>query len=230
MKIHFITYGDNNFSKSKQRIKKEAEDFGLFDNISVYEPDLLSSVFKKTFKDVLSLKRGGGYWIWKIDIILQELNKMQDDDILVYLDAGCTINTNGKQRFKEYIKLLTESQHNSIGFVLQHLETTWTTKELYTAFDIKEDDSKQILATCMIYKKNKLLFEMFEEILQVLKNDPFLISDKYNKEGQKSNFIENRHDQSVFSLMRKKYKGIVLPDEVDDSLDYHPFWATRKRS
>jgi hypothetical protein len=229
MKIHFITYGDDKYSKSKQRIKAEAEDFGLFDNITVYEPKLLTNLFKQVFKDVLSLERGGGYWIWKIDIILQELSKMQEGDIVVYLDSGCTINKNGEQRFKEYINLLNRSEHNSIGFVLPCLEKQWTTKELYNAFEMKEDNTGQILGGCMIYKKNKKLLEMFEEILKVLQKDPFLITDKYNGQGQKSYFIDNRHDQSVFSLMRKKYKSIVLPNEIDNNakIDKFPFWATR---
>jgi len=94
---------------------------------------------------------------------------------------------------------------------------------------MNEDNTGQILGGCMIYKKNKKLLEMFEEILKVLQKDPFLITDKYNGQGQKSYFIDNRHDQSVFSLMRKKYKSIVLPNEIDNNakIDKFPFWATR---
>ena len=35
--------------------------------------------------------RGGGYWIWKSHII-KKINEINDNDILIYLDAGCSIN------------------------------------------------------------------------------------------------------------------------------------------
>jgi hypothetical protein len=48
-------------------------------------------------------------------------------------------------------------------------------------------------------------------------------------------FIDNRHDQSILSLVRKKRGSIVLMDETyfqpfgnKESLRF-PFWATRKR-
>ena len=48
-------------------------------------------------------------------------------------------------------------------------------------------------------------------------------------------FRDNRHDQSVFSVIRKMNNTIVLKDETyfnfgnAESLKY-PFWATRKRN
>lgn len=36
--IHLITYGDDKFKRSKERLKKEAENTGWFDTITVYEP------------------------------------------------------------------------------------------------------------------------------------------------------------------------------------------------
>ena len=40
---------------------------------------------------------------------------------------------------------------------------------------------------------------------KLLNFDPYLITDKYNLDGQIDSFKENRHDQSVFSLLCKKY-------------------------
>ena len=45
------------------------------------------------------MKRGGGYWIWKLDIIKQAFSKIKENDIIVYLDSGCTLNKSGKKRF-----------------------------------------------------------------------------------------------------------------------------------
>lgn len=62
--------------------------------------------------------------------------------------------------------------------------------------------------------------------------NPLLFTDYYNN-NQQSYFKDNRHDQSVFSIIRKKYNSIILNDETcfvsygnEESLKY-PFWATR---
>jgi len=62
-----------------------------------------------------------------------------------------------------------------------------------------------------------------------------LFTDHYNRENQESCFIDNRHDQSILSVVRKIHGSIVLGDETwfvpfgnNESLKY-PFWATRKR-
>ena len=47
MKIWFISYGNYKFDKSKNLIKKEAENFGLFDTIIIYDESNLTDEFKK---------------------------------------------------------------------------------------------------------------------------------------------------------------------------------------
>lgn len=235
MKIHFISYGNEVYASSKRRIENEAKQFNKFDNICIYSPEMLSDCFKNTFSDIFLYSRGGGYWIWKFDIILQELDKMEEDDVLVYLDAGCSIVATGEKRFEEYIEMLKQSEHNSIGFELTQKQKEYTTQEIYNALNIEVDDSCQLMGGCQIYKKNKKLIEMFHDILNVLRKDPYLISDKYN-ECQKLYFIDNRHDQSILSLMRKKYGTLTLPytevepGNVDPEIKKNfPFSATRLR-
>ena len=54
---------------------------------------------------------------------------------------------------------------------------------------------------------------LINECLKLLDFDKNLITDFYNK-NQGEYFIDNRHDQSILSLMRKKYNSIVLNDET----------------
>ena len=53
------------------------------------------------------MPKGGGYWIWKHHIIENMLNEMAPNDILIYCDAGASLNLNYKalKRFNEYIYL-----------------------------------------------------------------------------------------------------------------------------
>ena len=62
--------------------------------------------------------RGGGYWIWKPYIISKMLEQINENDILVYIDAGCHINITkeSKQRFNEYINMINNSKCGLLRF------------------------------------------------------------------------------------------------------------------
>ena len=108
----FITFGGptNNYHQAVQRICNEASQFGCFDLIKGYtDIDLIKdhTEFWNTHKSFIELStRGYGYWIWKPYLIKKQLESMNDNDILIYCDAGCTINKDGIGRFHEYIDIL----------------------------------------------------------------------------------------------------------------------------
>lgn len=238
--IHFITYGNNLYKNAKKRLYNQANNSKWFNSISIYSPENLSEEFKNEFNDILQKPRGAGYWIWKFDIIRQHLSKINNNDILIYIDAGCSINPLGKQRFDEYIKMLNNSNECIISFKLKHLEKKYTIKELFKYFNMETDDingnTGQIMATVLIMKKTDKLKTIIDECINVLRYDHLLVTDYYNKHNQCKEFIDNRHDQSILSLIRKKYGSIVLNDETwftnfsnKEALNY-PFWATRNKN
>lgn len=238
-KIHLITYGNNNFTKSKQRINNEAINSRWFDTITICGPETLTMPFQNEFREILNKPRGAGYWIWKFDIIKQQLNKLDYNDILVYVDAGCSINTNGKTRFNEYIEILNNSKESIISFQMCHIDKKYTNKELFHHFNmnVHDDDanSGQFIGGILIMKNTEKMMNMIDECINVLRADSLLVTDYYNKLEQCDEFIDNRHDQSILSLVRKKHGSIVLTDETwftpfgnKESLKF-PFWATRKR-
>ena len=69
MAIHFITYGNDSYAKSKERLVNEANNIGWFETSRSYGPEDLDEEFVKKFKYILDYKRGGGYWLWKPYII-----------------------------------------------------------------------------------------------------------------------------------------------------------------
>ena len=237
--IHFITYGDEPYTQSKVRICNEATNTGWFDSVTVYGPEDLDTEFKERFQNILQLSRGGGYWIWKPYIIHKHLSTMNDNDILIYLDAGCTINPQGRNRFNEYIEMLNKSDEGIISFSMYHLEKEWTTKEIFNYFNVSENsdivNTGQILATVKILKKNENSVNIINLWLKALYDNPLLFTDYYNN-NQCPEYIENRHDQSISSVICKLHKTIMLNDETyfcenfysDKSFNY-PFWATRIR-
>ena len=238
-KIHFITYGNENFLNAKKRLYNEANATGWFDTITSYGPEDLDNDFKEKFKHILEQPRIGGYGIWRPYIIKQKLNEINDNDILIYLDAGCSINPDGKNRFNEYVEMVNNSNEGIISFQMPHLEKIWTTKQIFHYFnaDLNGEiaNSGQILDGILIMKKNKNIVNINNIWYNVIYDNPLLFTDHYNKVNQESYFRDNRHEQSVFSVIRKIHGSIVLGDETwfvpfgnDISLQ-HPFWATRKR-
>jgi len=178
-----------------------------------------------------------GYWIWKSYITKKHLDKINDNDILIYLDCGCSINTNGKNRLNEYIEMLNRSDEGIISFQMEHLEKLWTIKEIFQYFKHEEDgeiaNTGQIMATVQIIKKNSNSTKLINLWIETLYDNPLLFTDYYNK-TQNTYFKDNRHDQSIFSVIRKMHNPILLNDETyfhcfgsEESLKY-PFWSTRK--
>lgn len=243
-RVHFITYGDAVFKNSVDRIKKEAVEFGEFKTVKAYSPEDLTEPFKLKYKSILSMPRGGGYWIWRPVIVRDAFDKIETGDYLVYLDAGCTILTSGIKRFKEYLKILDDSETEILSFQMNGItglcsENEWTIKEIFEYFNTDPNDSSgQFLGGIFILKKGKKSERYLSEYEQAVFERPDLCTDDYNSNGrQPHSFKENRHEQSVTSVLRKKLGTAVIPTDESflfaligpEKAKEYPFWATRKR-
>jgi hypothetical protein len=241
-KIHMISYGNEKFINSKKRIFNEGINSNFFYSIEVFGPENLDKEFKYKYNNILTLERGGGYWLWKLNIIEQKLKKINDNDYLIYIDSGCTINEKGINRLNEYINMLENSNLGIISFQLGHLEKIWTIKEIFDYFNINNEsnilNSGQYMATILIMKKNNHLIKILDTWSNLVNINPLLITDYYTYNNQEEYFKDNRHDQSVLSVIRKIEGSIILDDETyfgDGIQSYknnanalqYPFWATR---
>lgn len=235
--IHLITYGDAKYTKSKQRLYNQALKTKWFNSFTNYGPENIDNNFKSQFKNILDEPRGGGYWIWKPYIIKKKLNEIRYNDILIYLDAGCSINPLGKKRLIEYIKMLNMNDSGIISFHTKSIEKFYTTKEIFNHFNLRLDseiaNSEQIVGSVLIIKKNMNSIRLIDRWIKTLNENPLLFTDHYNKKDQASCFKDNRHDQSIFSIIRKMNNPILIRDETwfpnfgsNESLIY-PFWTTR---
>lgn len=247
--IHFITYGNAKFARAKARILKEAEEFGEFKTVTGYGPEDLPDNFKENFKHILTQPRGGGYWIWKCHILTERLKSLSDGEFLIYLDAGCKLNKAGKKRFNEYISMLDASKYGIMSFKMSgnngpggfEKEKKWTTRQIFDYFkvDINSQiaNDGQYLGGILIIQKSSHSNLIIEKYSQSLTDNPLLFTDYYNNTNQCSEFKDNRHDQSVLSLIRKKYGSVIIdgdeswmqPFGIGKSLKY-PFWATRSKN
>lgn len=222
----FMTFGSNKFHNSVKRICNEAEHLNFFDHIHGFtEMNLKDTDFWNEHGSFVKNNRGYGYWIWKPYLIQKELNKMNNNDILIYCDAGCKINVEGKDRLFEYVDMLNHNKDNYgiLSFQLEFKERMYTKQKILDHFSV-DSEYMQNMATVILIKKNNHSTNIINSWYDSCKYD--LINDDICNEHP--SFIENRHDQSILSVLVNKYGSIKLIDETYfwDGKEY-PFWATR---
>ena len=239
--IHFMTYANEVFETARERLVKEASEFGVFETIQGYTPNNLPKLFREKYENILTQQRGGGFWMWRPVILSDKMRKVNYGDYVVYLDAGCQLNNQGKRRFFEYIELLHESEYGILSFQMDNQkEKVWTTGEIFKFLNEDPEsnigNSGQYLGGVMILKKNTHSLDFIRKTIDVIFTDPLLITDHYNGNDQHPDFQDNRHDQSITSILRKQMGSIVIPTDESwkppfgqgESLKY-PFWATRSK-
>jgi hypothetical protein len=236
--LSFVSYGNEKFAQSRERIRKEAEQMGCFNGqIKVYTPEDLSEEFKKAVGDILNEVRGGGYMTWKPYIIMDMLSKLKENDILLYADAGCTLRPEGIARLKEYAEMISPTTKKSVlGMRLVNnntpygpdgfLEKKWTASPVFEYFKETLDgtiaNSGQVLSGFVMCRKCPESLEVIGKWLEVAKTRPDLFTDRHNEESKKLNpdFKENRHDQSILSMVLQTapYKDtcVIIGEEIED--------------
>jgi len=200
-----------------KRIRRQAEAMGVFgDRIRVWTENELDGGFREKMKEhLVPGSRGYGYWCWKPQVVLQLFSEMKDGDVLLYADAGCHLNPKGKKRLNEYFAMAKE--HGIVAFQARTLDNPprhflldgdWCKGDLLDFFDVRKDEvvtqTGQLGGTSFIVSKNKLTTRFFEEFRQVFYDHFPLCDDSASNSPNLCGFVENRHDQSVFSLLGKK--------------------------
>ena len=238
-KLHFCTYSSGKkYDISSKHIIKMAKKSGLFNKTKIYSPIDLEPSFRDRFNHILSQPRGGGFWLWKHHIIEKELSRVNNNDFVIYSDAGSSFNYHGTQRFQEYIEMLNSSNYGTFRMegLKQHKEKYYTKKEIFNYFDVKISsriaDTSQYMGGHLIFKKNDHTLEFMNQFKATIYENIELITDSNNKEIQIEEFIENRHDQSIMSLISKKIGTVSIQNETyfDESSTtqfQYPFLSVR---
>lgn len=191
----FISYGDARYRKSLQRLGKNAKELNLFDEIILYTEEDLPQELRD--HELMQYKRGGGYWLWKPWVVLHTLEKMGDEDILIYSDSGNELYAD--KEWTKWFRLI--DKYNGIFFcyaafmerrcrknLLEFYENVPHLKKLY------QIQSGQLLVKG---KARKVIQEWYDVMFQ---HPEFVIDvakDEIKEES--SMFLEHRHDQAVLS-------------------------------
>jgi hypothetical protein len=234
-----------------RRLAHEAYKSGLFiDTWPLWDRNRLQDEVPKFFynnRPILNRKnKGFGFWLWKPAIIQSVLNNMQENEIAVFLDAGCQLNVteNSINRFYEYCKFLEsndglfmELKAGEFGFS-NVTEAAWTKKQTRLALDPEDRfaDTNQYQSGIIFLKNTNKIREFIGEWLKMCQFENYsLLHGPSSDELEGAHFISHRWEQSIISLLAKKYELAAIPDETYWfpnwilGVDF-PIWAMRNRS
>lgn len=237
--IKLVTYGDDKFYYSRKLLFLEALKVSSIDKIKVYKKNELPSEVLSS--DLMKFNKGGGYWIWKPYIIYNELIRMKNDDILIYVDSGCSVaNTDEWDYFykileKKSILLFKFSDKKNYHWNIEKSKNynyeklkCWTKKNTLNYFTNKYnkkinwlDDKNTIMAGLIICKRNddsiKFFKKMYDEML--LNANLIIDPDEFELNDQFDFYCEHRHDQSVLSIMAYNFIDKYNIEIIDENIE-----------
>lgn len=218
-KIFLCAFASPDLFLSKIRFYNQAKSLNFYQGIKIYKKKELCNKSLTIIESYLSKKnrRGYGYWIWKPEIILNSLIQIPENSILQYSDIGCHFNSMGINKLFYYQDVCDENnilsfrysnpEIKKLNFIYpNYLEYQYTKADLMNYFNLDfkhiHMNTPQLLSGTFFIKKNSKNIEFLKDWLKVFEN-MFLIDDSVSVSPNHKDFIEHRHDQSVFSLLGK---------------------------
>lgn len=226
---YLISFGDEYFKYKKQKLKKDAELTEWFDEVIIHSPETIST-FLTEHKNFVENSRGYGYWIWKPYIILKLLEKINEGDVVVYMDSGGDIVEHKKQKFDEYLKLL--DQNPIIVFSddsFRYKEKYFQKMSVLKRFNLENNEdflnSGQIEGGVFICKKCEESISFVKEWFDLITENNYCLVNDEDSFPQYEEFISHRHDQSILSILSKQRNVNIL--SLSECYGLGPFFSSR---
>ncbi len=207
----FISYGDNRFKESLNRIARQAKKMSFFDRVIKYTPKDLPSYIKSS--PLFAFERGGGYWVWKPWIIYHTLQLCKIGDVVYYCDAGDTLVNDSPewQMFQEQIQ-----NHTAIVFQYREgFDYGWGVYKDKAAFKywVKPSTAEffkryidpdfmeygEIWTGFLIFKKTKQTSIVLDQWYKTTLFHPELVIDSYGYDINDPYKAYHTHDQATLT-------------------------------
>ena len=216
VKYHFITFATPDHMSFAEANMKSALEVGRFDTAKIYTMNDIDDYYKAKNTHLLQYKRLAGYAVWKPYIIFKRLLEIEDGDILCYNDSKYIWLTNVRNMETQLLN------GKNIGVYLNkpnsgtHIEKQWTKGDAFVLMNIPFNEfGNDVKNTSQVWSGYILLRKEFNPIRFIgewltYNQDPRIASDSPTKIASNDPiFTENRHDQTILSLLCKKW-GITM--------------------
>ena len=226
-KKFFLTFGESCCDISKNRAVSNALRVGGFDVAKAYDLCWVKAGFRRAHKDILFQRKGAGFWLWKPYIILRTLvEKMSFGDVLMYEDAGSYLIKDAGP----LLKLASELPQGIVVFQLQLLEKYYTKRDTFVTMEMDypeiDKSSYQTMGSFLALRKDCQTLQFVMEWL-AYSSDTRCVTDDPNQMNlpNYSGFIGHRHDQSVLSLLSRKWGILQFRDPSNHGKDDWDFYG-----
>lgn len=194
-----MTYANSAFSISAKTLGSICLNRDIR-SVDIYCEKDLPENFRALNRETLSFLRGAGYWIWKPWIILDKLSKIENGDVLIYLDAGVLPSA----KFFEAIKHLSLRDVNvwESELLIREWTDTRVVKE-YEELVAREVnwDEKILWSGFLIFKKTENTLSIVNEWNRLCQIPTLLRPDSMGDFQRGMPKYWHRHDQSLLSLI-----------------------------
>ncbi len=213
MKSVLVTYADEPFAAYQSINALTGRLFG-FDVCHLYGPADIDADFRRRNAKPLSATRGAGYWLWKPYLVAKTLAELDEGDVLFYADAAMhfvnPIDPMVERLDRHHADLLIAGQ--------AFTEAQFTKRDAFVLIDMDKEEvagSPHRFASCFMLRKSAWSQEFVARYLAYAE-DERILTDQPNVCGLPNyeGFSAHRHDQSIFSLLSKRYDSPVLGEGV----------------
>ena len=238
-KCYLISFVSPNLITAANRFRNQAIESNWFDDIYIYGFDKRLDYFtpdsiKNNFH--IEYPRGYGLWAWKSEIINHFINNFcQFDDLVLYLDIGFEFNIKGKPVFQKFLEkvnhdyfLVTRTKKFEFLYSNEILN-----KILSPSFFLLL--TPQYQAGVMFFKctnKHRTVIKEWDNIVRDNSYEVLTVPGLFEP-----HLGENRHDQSVFSLLAKRSLKLYTINnplsfnikllEISNYIQVYPFYSMR---
>jgi hypothetical protein len=180
------------------------------------------------YKEISQYRRGAGFWMWKPFIILKTFESLDNGDFVFYMDSGTDIIDDLTPLFK-----LCEKNNGFLFFENRSGNPTgniwtndlWTKKDCFILTDCDSEKfykASQVDGAYILLQKNDTTVLFLQEYFKYC-TDRRIITDEPNTLGENlPQFIDHRHDQSILSLLVKKYNFNLYPQPSEVGNSHRP--------
>lgn len=211
MKVVGVTYATSEFEPYAQLLAATAKRFGVSEFV-IRRPADLPSDFRLAHRSILDEPRGAGYWMWKPWVIVDQLQRLDEGDLLLWVDAGAHFVGP-----VERIAAVVERHDLDVWLMGQgYRESQYTKRDAFVLLGMDDDhtaSTPQRFASCIGVRCTAAGRALAAEYLAAC-TDRRLVSDDPNTCGLPNHpdFVDHRHDQSILSLLTKRH-GIQVVGE-----------------
>lgn len=212
-----VSFANRRYAGSLARLRGEAAALGRFASVTTLDERGLGSGYARQHAETVRLHpRGYGLWTWKPFAIARGLELADPDDIVVYCDAGCSLNAEGRDRLDEYLALAAGDPTGVLAFSLDGTAGEWVKRKTLEAMACDTAAFRRlpmILAGVLVLRNEPAVRDLVDAWAARMA-DHSLIDDSPSPGGEHPEFRGHRHDQSIFTIVAHIHGLQTIPDET----------------